>query len=253
MTLADTLVDTHAHLDASGGLKALDNTVDQTPVTHVLAVTNLPRHFSRLQRLEHERVTWALGLHPGQPHSPGTLDEFMAALPTCTAVGEVGLDGTPATSRHSVPMDRQREELDQILNHPETARRLVTIHSRRAVTPIIEHLASAHLPGAILHWFTGTPAQARKAADLGAWFSVNDRMRGKTDLLAALPRDHILLETDAPYTGKTSTPGDLRAVLGMLADAWGMTASTAEDHVINNQRRLRDLLDVHPEVWFNDG
>jgi len=48
-------------------------------------------------------------------------------------------------------------------------------------------------------------------------------MRRKTELRAALPRDLMLLETDAPYTGKASTPGDLRAALRMLADVWETT------------------------------
>ena len=105
-------------------------------------------------------------------------------------------------------MQRQRDELDQILNHPETAKRLVSVHSRSAVKAVIEHLQLAPIPGAVLHWLTGTPQQARTAADQGAWFSVNARMIRKTELLDALPKDRILLETDAPHTGKTSRPAN---------------------------------------------
>jgi TatD DNase family protein len=233
-----TLIDTHAHVDAAGGLPALAPPQEGQPATHVIAVTNLPRHYASLHKTTHDRVQWALGLHPAQPHAPTVIEDFLALLPSCAAVGEVGLDGSPATSPHSVPMGRQREELARILNHPATASRLVSIHSRRSVVAVIEHLRETTIPGAVLHWFTGTPAQAVKAADSGAYFSVNNRMGRKQDLLAALPRDRVLLETDAPHTGKTLRPGDLRTALAVVAEAWQTTIEEASVQITTNQERL---------------
>lgn len=245
------LLDTHAHLDAAGGLHALGapkptDTAAETvaDATGVIAVTNLPRHYQRLHRLRHHRVDWALGLHPGQPHPASALQEFVALLPTCTAVGEVGLDATPTADPNRVPMDRQRNEFDQILRHPETARRMVTIHSRRSVPAVIEHLQTALLRGAILHWFTGTPKQAIKAADTGAYFSINERMRRKTDLIAALPPERVLLETDAPHAAKT--PGDLNPAVAAIADTWDTTAENAMAQIISNQKELFANLAVRP-------
>lgn len=241
-----TLIDTHAHLDAAGGLPALAPTPEGQVPTEVIAVTNLPSRYVRLHNISHDRVHWALGLHPAQPHPRTAIDDFIALLPTCAAVGEIGLDNTTADRPHAVPLDRQRDELDQILNHPETARRLVSIHSRRSVPLVLEHLRNAAIPGSVLHWFTGTPAQARTAADTGAFFSVNARMRGKTDLLSAIPPDRVLLETDAPHTGKTTSPGDLRPAIAMLAETWQTTVTAAEDQVLTNQRALISRLDVPP-------
>lgn len=237
-----TLIDTHAHVDAAGGLPSLSAPRSGQTETQVIAMTNLPRHYLRLRRLPDRRVRWALGLHPAQPHPPSTLDEFLALLPNCDAVGEVGLDATPATSPHSVPIERQREELDRILSHPATATRLVSLHSRRSVPAIIEHLRRSPVPGAVLHWFTGTSAQARRAAETGAFFSINARMGRKADLLAALPRDHVLLETDAPYTGKTVRPGDIWQALQAVASAWDTSLTAAADQIEENQQRLLSAL-----------
>lgn len=237
------LIDTHAHIDAAGGVNALKRPDSDA---HVIAVTNLPRNFTQLRRIHHPRITWALGLHPAQPHPPTTIDEFIKELATCTVIGEIGLDATTTINPGGVPMARQRNELERILSHPETARRLITIHSRRSIPATIEHLAAAHHPAAVLHWFTGTPTQARKAADLGAYFSINDRMHRKNDLLTALPHDRVLLETDAPYTGKTSTPGSLEPAVRMLAHAWSLTRTQVEDQILSNQQHLFTQLDVHP-------
>ncbi|MBF4161025.1 TatD family hydrolase [Nocardioides acrostichi] len=242
-----TLIDTHAHLDAAGGIPALDDD-RATPgddLNRIVAVTNLPRHYERLHGLQHPRVQWALGLHPGQPHPSEVVTQFLDLLPTCAVVGEVGLDGT-VTGPNAVPLHRQRDELDQILTHPETAKRLVSLHSRRAVKETIDHLRRALIPGAVLHWFTGTAKQAQAAADHGAYFSVNARMTRKSELLAAIPRDRVLLETDAPYTGKASRPGDLNAVINGLADAWNVTTTAAEDTIITNQDSLLAALQVRP-------
>ena len=241
-----TLIDTHAHLDAAGGIPALSSTPDGQAPTKVIAVTNLPSRFVRLRKISHDRVHWALGLHPGQPHPRTTIDDFIALLPTCTAVGEIGLDSTPTDSPHAVPLDRQRDELDAILNHPETALRLVSIHSRRSVPLVLEHLRNAAIPGGVLHWFTGTPAQARQAADAGAYFSINAKMSRKPDLLTTLPRDRVLLETDAPHTGAHTRPGDVRPVLTMLADAWSITLAEAEEQVIGNQQEILGAVQVTP-------
>jgi TatD DNase family protein len=241
--LSDRLIDTHAHVDAAGGVAVLKH-ADST--AHVIAVTNLPRNYVRLRHLQHDRLTWALGLHPGQPHTHSAVDEFLEQLPNCTVVGEIGLDGTTATAPGGVPMTRQRDELERILNHPETRRRLVTLHSRRSVPAVLQHLAAANHPAPVLHWFTGTSAQAHKAADAGAYFSVNDRMQRKSDLLSALPRDRVLLETDAPYTGKPGVPGAVDPAVAMLASHWNCSATQVEDQVKGNQHRLIATLDIHP-------
>ena len=55
----------------------------------------------------------------------------------------------------------------------------------------------------VLHWFTGSRAEARRAGALGCYFSVNAEMmrteRGR-NLIADLPADRILTETDGPFT-----------------------------------------------------
>ena len=54
----------------------------------------------------------------------------------------------------------------------------------------------------VLHWFTGSGPDVRRAIDLGCYFSVNEQMlkapRGRS-LLEAVPLARLLTETDAPF------------------------------------------------------
>jgi TatD DNase family protein len=75
----------------------------------------------------------------------------------------------------------------------------------------------------VLHWFTGTKAEARRAVELGCYFSVNAQMletdKGR-DLVGILPNDRLLTETDGPFTkfgGRPACPADVADTLIELA------------------------------------
>ena len=67
-----------------------------------------------------------------------------------------------------------------------------------------------------MHWFTGSRSEARRAVALGCYFSVNTEMtrneRGQA-LVADLPIDRLLTETDGPFTQNSwpTVPSDRRA------------------------------------------
>ncbi|RRH91092.1 TatD family deoxyribonuclease [Mesorhizobium tamadayense] len=76
----------------------------------------------------------------------------------------------------------------------------------------------------VLHWFTGSKSEARRAATLGCYFSVNAEMtrsdRGRS-LVSDLPIDRILTETDGPFTqvdGRPSEPADVETTVAAIAD-----------------------------------
>ena len=64
-------------------------------------------------------------------------------------------------------------------NAPKQAARFLTVHSVRSATAVLD-LIEAHLPPpqgqVVLHWFTGSKAEALRAAELGCYFSINASM-----------------------------------------------------------------------------
>lgn len=86
----------------------------------------------------------------------------------------------------------------QLLNAIRDRPVLISIHSMGATSEVLGELAGAPHPGAILHWFLGTPSQVARAASIGCFFSVNAAMGD--DLVTAMPKERVLSETDYPET-----------------------------------------------------
>ena len=76
-----------------------------------------------------------------------------------------------------------------------------------AVLDLLEKYCQKSTP--VLHWFSGTNQDARRAVALGYWFSVGPAMlRGKKGraILQELPMEKILPETDGPFAKNGSAP-----------------------------------------------
>jgi TatD DNase family protein len=118
--------------------------------------------------------------------------------------------------------------------------KVITVHSRRAARDVIAAIGP-NFPGhVILHWFSGTRTEVRKAISSGLWFSVNYAMTQSANgrsILAELPPDRVLTETDGPFqkvSGKAQTPSDVAAVLPPLAAVWNVDQGDARRMVAEN-------------------
>lgn len=227
--------DFHCHLDLYPDPAAMVASCARDRIV-TLAVTTTPRAWpqNRKWAAGNAFVLTAVGLHPEvvwELHGEiGLLEEYMKDN---TLVGEIGLDGSP---QHKDSWDKQVEVFGRAL---ATAQRLggriVSIHSRRAANEVVKCLgeritADRVLP--ILHWFSGSIGAARKAAQLGCYFSINRRTLehdAGLALVRSLPADRLLTETDGPFTAigsRKSAPADVVETMRELADARGV--STAE-------------------------
>lgn len=239
-----SLLDTHCHLDAySDPLAVL--VAARSANVDLVAVTESPDSFRRFRtRLGRAPgVSVALGLHPGSTSasSPGQLQRFFRMLPNADWIGEIGLDFNPRVDAR----DRRAQyaNFSSIVDH-ELARTLpMSVHSRGATADVVAVLEGTGVQ-AILHWFTGTTKQAVRAAEAGLWFSVNSAMvrsKGGARVLAALPHDRLLLETDGPYCshrGRPAEPKDLHDVVEQLAHVLGVLPAEALELVEANTGRF---------------
>src|SRR5262249_50247004 len=156
-------------------------------------------------------------------------------------IGEVGLDAGP---RYFHSLDLQKEIFAHILRKSaEIGGRILSVHSVRSAKTVLD-LVEANLPRdrgrVVLHWFTGSSSEARRATDLGCYFSVNPAMlrheRGRK-LVAALPADRLLTETDAPFTrvnDRSTGPADVRAVVDQLAALRYESPESIQQGIITN-------------------
>ena len=240
-------VDFHTHLDLYPDLAAAIAACDRRR-TATLAVTTTPKAFARNRELADVSgfVRVGLGLHPqlvAQRSEEIVL--FERLLRRSRYVGEVGLDAGP---RHYRSLELQKSLFERILRLcAEEGGKILSIHSARATTPVLD-LLEERLPRdrgtAVLHWFSGSTGEARRAAALGCYFSINERMLASANarrLLREIPADRLLTETDGPFIerdGKPIAAGDvLRSVEG-IALARGCTVSDARALIVDNLRTL---------------
>lgn len=247
MSVTAGLVDFHCHLDLYPDHETAVREADEAGV-FTLAVTTTPRAWPRnhelAQRTKHVRA--ALGLHPQLVAERETeialWDDYLSET---RYVGEVGLDAGP---RYYKSMEAQKRVFQHVLRRCAGAGdKIITVHSVRAVRAVLEHV-DAFLPRnrgkVVMHWFTGTKSEARRAMELGCYFSINAAMltsERHLTMVQAIPLDRLLTETDGPFTRtgeRPSKPSDVTSVVEELGRLHRLPAAHVAKIVRDNLRNL---------------
>ncbi|HEY7326605.1 MAG TPA: Qat anti-phage system TatD family nuclease QatD [Gemmataceae bacterium] len=238
------LVDAHCHLDLYKDPVALLRRIEAAGVC-TIAVTNAPSVFFHTQKLAGASrfIRPAVGLHPElittHAHERPL---FWSELSKTRFVGEVGLDYV--TSDHNV-RSLQREVFREILERcAETGDKVLTVHSRRAASDVIDMVGANYRGAVILHWFSGSGREADRARANKLYFSVNPAMvRSKAGqaLIQRMDPEYVLTETDGPFVtlGKEpAEPPDVLLVVRYLAAAWRLQENEVRAKLYANFTRL---------------
>jgi len=235
-------VDFHCHVDLYQDHAALIAECEKERIA-TLAVTTTPKAWKRNRELaKGPFVEVGLGLHPQLvADREWEIDLWKELLPQARFVGEVGLDAGP---RFYSSFEQQRRVFTTILEScARVGGKILSVHSVRCAATVLkmleEHLPS-HRGKVVLHWFTGTSAEARKASELGCYFSVNSNMlrsdRGRS-VVASLDLNRVLTETDGPFgtiDGRTARPIDVKSLVQELATLRQMDSSIMEETILKN-------------------
>ena len=239
------MIDFHCHLDLYPDPAAVVAECRARNI-YVLSVTTTPAAWQGTRALSGDvpRIRTGLGLHPQLvAQRKRELPLLLRLLQEARYIGEIGLDATPEF-RSSLP--DQLEVFTSILRECANAGgRILSIHSRRATTQVLDALArypSAGVP--VLHWFSGTERELSEAIKLGCWFSVGPTMlrtdKGKR-LVQHMPRERLLTESDGPFAnlhGRSALPWDVASAVTVLAGMWSLSEESAADALLSNLRRL---------------
>jgi len=239
------MIDFHCHLDLYQSPSAVADESQRRGIG-VLSVTTTPSAWNGTVKLAEGRsaIRTAIGLHPqlaGQrKHELPLFDTYLTKTPF---VGEVGLDGSPECRTF---WEDQLEVFDHVLQSCSAGdEKIISIHSRRAAKDVLDQLDQyAQIKTPVLHWFSGSHSQLERAIGRGCWFSVGPAMltgaKGR-DLVAGMPNDKIVLETDGPFAQvrrQGLNPWDITSVLGLIAELWGVSEHEAKRQIKANERTL---------------
>ncbi|PJJ29202.1 Qat anti-phage system TatD family nuclease QatD [Lacrimispora celerecrescens] len=210
------LVDTHFHLDLMENMQSLIKQFRGVDVG-IIAVGTTPLAYSRelefVSGINNIRV--GLGFHPQLVEQREyEIDLFLQELKKTRYVGEVGLDFNKDNIRSKKQQLYFFRKIAQTC--AKQGEKVISIHSVNAtneVINILEEEGTFKNCICILHWFTGTAIQRKRAVENDAYFSINQKMaktKSGQQTIRNIPADKILLETDAPFTGMISSVNNLQ-------------------------------------------
>lgn len=142
-----------------------------------------------------------VGIHPekAQEDTQPVLSLIASNSDLIAGIGEIGLDRTYVSNEEG--FRRQKGVFESMLSLAEKLRKPVSIHSRKTLDDIFSILPSYRVGGTLLHWFSGSKAQLKKAMDMGCYVSYGPAMvysQDKQVLFSETLPERILLETDGP-------------------------------------------------------
>ncbi len=194
------LYDTHFHLDLQKDKPKAIETITKNGI-YTIAMTNLPDLYQKEVSLYGQKyIRIALGFHPELIHEyPNKIPVMWKHLAEARYIGEVGLDFTDKS--HAKEQIAFFSEL--IARCKNDTNKIISIHSRGAETEVVDIIGTDFKFTPILHWYSGTIENLKKACNRGYYFSVNSSMiRTKkfAKMMECIPNDKLLLETDSPFT-----------------------------------------------------
>ena len=252
------LIDTHCHLDLDKFDSDRDAVIERATQAGVVRIlipglsVNSSRSAVKLAG-SHPMLYAAIGVHPSEALTwdASTLENLRRLLTLSDtsgpskiiAIGEIGLD----YYWNSAPHDVQKIILQEQLTLAAELGLPVILHMREAkdaphetcagdLLQILEEWGSglrsgksplAERPG-VLHSYSGTLETAQTAMSLGFYVGVTgpvtfENASRRQEIVAALPLDRILIETDTPflaphpYRGKRNEPAYVRLIADKIA------------------------------------
>jgi TatD DNase family protein len=251
------LVDHHCHLDFpdfAGDREAVIARAHAAGVEMMVTVcTRISRIANVLAVAQADKALFCtVGTHPHNAAEELAVgvDEIvrLAGHSKVVAIGESGLDFFYDNS----PRPAQLESFRKHIAAARATGLPLVIHARDADDVLADLLEEETAKGrfeAVLHCFTGGPALARRALDLGFYISFSGILTFKNAeelrrIAAAVPLERLLVETDAPYLapvpyrGKRNEPAYVVKTAAALAQLKGLAEGEIARATTENFFRL---------------
>ena len=241
------IIDSHVNLHAPQFDHDRDSVIERARAAGVSCMVTICDRISNFATVHtiamaHPDVWCTVGTHPHEAKEFPLLTADMlieaAAHDKVVGIGECGLDYHYDLS----PRDIQRRVFAAHIEASRSTQLPLVIHAREADSDMMQMLQDADAAGKmpmLLHCYTSGADLARKAAELGAWFSVSGiaTFKAADDVRAIIrdmPSDRIIVETDCPYLapvphrGRRNEPAYVPHVLAKLAEIRGWSLEEAE-------------------------
>ncbi|KMO34702.1 LuxR family transcriptional regulator [Methylobacterium tarhaniae] len=258
------MVDSHCHLDSPGLAERLPEVLARAKaagIGRMVTISTRVRRFETYRHLSeaHPEILFTVGTHPHQAgEEPDVTAGEIVALsrhPRCVGIGEAGLD----YHYDYAPRDVQRNVFRTHIAAARESGLPLVIHAREAdedmAAILTEEMASGPFR-AVLHCFSSGRRLAEVGVELGLFVSFSGivTFRNSDEIRAiakAVPRERLLVETDAPYLapvphrGRPNEPAFVADTARVLAETVGLSADDLARLTTDNFYRLFDKAAAH--------
>ena len=248
------LIDSHCHLDDDRFDPDRDRVLARAAaagVTRMVVPATTAARWEKLQAIcaAGAGLHPAYGLHPWfvDQHREAHLDELdnWLARERPVALGECGLDFYASRSDEQW----QKQLFVEQLRLAEQHRLPVIVHARKALDEVIALLRRHPTRGGVVHSFSGSEQQARQLYNLGYKLGIAatvgfERARKLRAVVANIPDDALLLESDAPdqpgagHRGELNEPAYIVEHLQTMAELRGTDSGELAATLNRNAERL---------------
>lgn len=250
-----TLFDTHAHYDAEQFDSDRETLLTALPDKGVSLVVNpgcdIPSSRAAVALAErYAHVYAAVGYHPEncapyQEHELALLRE-LTQHPKVVAIGEIGLD---YYWEENPPRDWQQQVFRAQMALAEELSLPVIVHDREAHADSLAIVKEFPAVRGVFHCFSGSAEMAQELVKRGWMISFTGVLtyknaRKAVEAAAAVPMEHIMLETDTPYMapvphrGKRCDSTLLHHTCERLAEIKGIDAEDCARITSENGKRF---------------
>lgn len=255
-------VDSHVNLHSEKFAEDLDAVIERARAAGVCAMLTISDKLSSTETIKeiaaaHADIWRSVGVHPHYATEAAALEAAtlieLAGEDDVVGIGECGLDfyyeHSPRDAQE--PVFRAHIEAAQETGLPliihtrdadeATQRMLEEHHTRKAFTPL-------------LHCYTGGPALAEAALEMGGYISFSGILTFKNagdirEIARAAPLDRIIIETDCPYLapvpmrGRRCEPAYIVHVAEKLAEVKAAPLEEIAQATTDNFFRLFSKID----------
>lgn len=263
--------DSHAHyFDAwfneyDGGANALLEKIFSENVSAIVNIATNPENLKECiyQAQKFENMYVSSGIHPEDCLYIDDIDYALAEIEASVsdeakrksckivAIGEIGFDYHLENLTDEVKA-KQRYVFEKQMQIAEKYSLPVIIHDREAHGDCFEMALKHPNVKGIFHSYSGSSEMARELIKRGWYVSFSGVVTFKNasrvrEVLASIPLERLLVETDAPYLaphpnrGKMNHSGNLEYTVGMIASVFGKAPEEIAEITLENAKKIYNL------------
>ena len=251
----EKIFDSHAHYDDEQFDEDREELLKEMKENGVGAILNMSSDYASVKKTvelveNHDYIYGAVGIHPehAEEYNEEVEKELLEILKRdkFVAVGEVGLD---YYWESNPPKEVQKKTLRSQYKIAKTLGIPIILHDREAHEDVLSMAKEYKEVTSVFHSYSGSVEMAREIIKIGGYLGISGVLTFKNarklpDVVAEIPLERLLIETDAPYMapvpyrGKRNRSDYLYGVAEKIAEIKNISKEEVLAATEKNMRKL---------------